>query len=335
MIKAAVIGVGAMGRHHARVYNDMEGVELVAVVDADGERAEEIARRYKVRPYADYREMLEQERPEVVSVAVPTRFHHRVALDVMEKGVHLLIEKPIASTVEEAEDIIRQADERGLKLAVGHVERFNPAVIELKKRLERRELGRVFLAHARRLGPFPERVRDMGVVIDLATHDLDVMCYLLGSKVERVYAETTRRIHTQYEDLLSGLLRFKNGTIGVLNVNRLTPTKIRELTLTGERGMFVVNYLTQDLYFYENDYAVGGWESLGILKGVGEGNMIRLRIEKKEPLRAELEFFVKAVVGNRQPLVSGEDGLRALVLAQQLIESGQSGRVVEIGVVYR
>ena len=335
MIKAAVIGVGSMGRHHARVYNELEEAELVAVADADPDRAAKIARRYKVRPYTDYREMLERERPDLVSIAVPTQFHHQVALDVIERGMHLLIEKPIASTVEEARDIIRRADERGLKLAVGHVERFNPAVIELKRRLERGELGKVFLAHARRLGPFPERVRDMGVVIDLATHDLDVMCYLLGSEVERVYAETTRRIHTQYEDLLSGLLRFKNGAIGVLDVNRLTPTKIRELTLTGERGMFVVNYLTQDLYFYENDYAAGGWENLGILKGVGEGNMIRLRIEKKEPLRVELESFVKAVANDGRPLVGGEDGLRALVLAKQLVESGRSGRVVEIGVVYR
>ena len=330
MIKAAVIGVGSMGRHHARMYNELNGVELVAVADADGERAEEISRRYKIRPYTDYREMLNREGPDLVSVAVPTEFHYQVALEVIERGVHLLIEKPIASTVEEAKEIIRRADQRGLKLAVGHVERFNPAVIELKKRLEQRELGRVFLAHARRLGPFPERVQDMGVIIDLATHDLDVMCYLLGSEVERVYAETTRRIHSQYEDLLSGLLRFKSGAIGVLDVNRLTPAKIRELTLTGERGMFAVNYLTQDLYFYENDYATGAWESLGILKGVGEGNMIRLRIEKKEPLRVELKSFVNAVVNDGRPLVDGKDGLRALVLARRLVESGCNRKIVEI-----
>lgn len=330
MIRAAVIGVGAMGRHHARVYNELDEAELVAVADADGNRAEEIAHRYKIRPYTDYREMLERERPDVVSVAVPTQLHYQVALDVIERNMHLLIEKPIASTVEEAREIIQQADERELKLAAGHVERFNPAVIELKKRLGQGELGRVFLAHARRLGPFPERVRDMGVVIDLATHDLDVMCYLLSSEVERVYAETTRRIHTQYEDLLSGLLRFKNGAIGVLDVNRLTPTKIRELTLTGERGMFVVNYLSQDLYFYENDYAAGGWESLGILKGVGEGNMVRLRIDKREPLRVELESFVNAVINDRRPLVGGKDGSRALVLARRLVESGQSKKIIEI-----
>lgn len=330
MIRAGVIGVGAMGRHHARVYTEIEGVELVAIADPDAARRDEIARRYKIAGYADYLEMLERERPDVVSVAVPTQLHYQVAVDVIERGVHLLIEKPIASTVEEAKDIIRRADERGLKLAAGHVERFNPAVIELKKRLEQGELGRVFLAHTRRLGPFPERVQDMGVIIDLATHDLDVMCYLLGSEVERVYAETTRRIHSQYEDLLSGLLRFKSGAIGVLDVNRLTPAKIRELTLTGERGMFTVNYLTQDLYFYENDYATGAWESLGILKGVGEGNMIRLRIEKKEPLRVELESFVNAVVNDGRPLVDGKDGLRALVLAHRLVESGCSRKVVEI-----
>jgi len=331
VISAGVIGVGAMGRQHARVYTEIEGVELVAIADLDAARRDEIARRYKIAAYADYREMLEREGPDVVSVAVPTQLHYQVALDVIERGMHLLIEKPIASKVEEAKDIIRRADERGLKLAVGHVERFNPAVIELKKRLEGEELGGVFLAHARRLGPFPERVHDMGVIIDLATHDLDVMCHLLGSEVERVYAETTRRIHSQYEDLLSGLLRFKSGAIGVLDVNRLTPTKIRELTLTGRRGMFVVNYLSQDLYFYENDYATGAWESLGIPKGVGEGNMIRLRIQRKEPLRVELEAFVNAVINDERPPVGGKDGLRALVLARQLVESGASKKVVEIG----
>jgi predicted dehydrogenase len=170
----------------------------------------------------------------------------------------------------------------------------------------------------------------MGVVIDLASHDLDVMYYLLGVEVERVYAETMRQIHTRYEDLLTGLLRFRNGVIGVLDVNRLTPTKIRELAVTGERGMFVVNYLTQDLYFYENHYASSGWEALGIFKGVGEGNMVRLRVEKEEPLRAELRAFVEAIAGDAPPPVSGEDGLRAVILAQKLVESGRTGAVVVV-----
>jgi predicted dehydrogenase len=328
MLRAAVIGVGAMGAHHARVYNEMEAVELVAVADAQRERAEAVGRRFKVPFYDDYRAMLVQEQPQLVSVAVPTFLHHRVALEAIRRGVHVLVEKPIASTVDEAREMIQAAHEQGVKLAVGHIERFNPAVIELKKRLERGELGRVFLIHARRLGPFPERIQDMGVVIDLAAHDLDVMLYLLGKEVERIYAETTRWIHTRHEDLLCGLLRFRDGALGLLDINRLTPTKIRELTVTGEKGMFVVNYLTQDLCFYENTYTAGNWDSLSILKGVGEGNMVKLSIARKEPLRAELEAFVQAVASDQPPPVRGEDGLKVLELALQMVRSGEEHRVL-------
>lgn len=330
MIRAAVIGAGAMGKQHARIYNELDRVELVAVADVDEAATKNTARRYKVAWYTDYRAMLDREKLDVVSIAVPTCLHHQVAFDVINRGVHLLVEKPIAGTAEEAQEIIDQAAERGVKLTIGHVERFNPAILELKRRLDKGELGRIFQIHARRLGPFPERVRDVGVVIDLATHDLDVMRYLTGSEVVRVYAETEQEIHTDHEDLLSGLVKFADGTIGVLNINWLTPTKIRELSVTGERGMFLADYLTQDLYYYENSYKDGGWEMLGILRGVGEGNMIRLRIEKKEPLRAELESFVEAIIDDREPLVTGSDGLKTLTLAQWMVRSGQTNEAIRI-----
>lgn len=328
MLRAAVIGVGAMGVNHARVYNELEGIELVAVADADARRGESVGRRFKVRTYTDYRDMLRQEKPHLVSIAVPTSLHHAATLEALAHGIHVLVEKPIASTVEQAREMIERARDGGLHLAVGHIERFNPAVIELKRRLAQGELGRIFLIHARRMGPFPERIRDMGVVIDLAAHDIDIMFYLLDSPIERVYAETMRQVHTALEDLLAGLVRFQNGTLGVLDINRLTPTKIRELTVTGERGMFLVNYLTQDLYFYENTYAAANWDNLGILRGVGEGNMVRLAIARKEPLRAELEDFVRAVQGGSPPAVCGEDGLKVLELALKLVESGAQHRVL-------
>lgn len=328
MIRAAVIGIGSIGKHHARIYNELDGVELVAVADIDPNKAQRLAQQYKVTPYTDYQFMLAREEIDIVSLAVPTQLHRQAALDVIEEGTHVLVEKPIASTVEEAREIISRAKEKGSKLAVGHVERFNPAVIELKRRLEKKDLGKIFLIHARRLGPFPERVRDVGVVIDLATHDLDLMLYLTGSEVKRIHAETARRIHTDHEDLLSGLLRFADGTIGVLDINWLTPTKVRELSVTGEKGMFQVNYLTQELYFYENDYADSRWESLGVLTGVGEGNMVRLRIERKEPLRGELEAFVQAVVEGKEPSVSGEEALEALALAERVVKAGRTGKVL-------
>jgi predicted dehydrogenase len=253
--------------------------------------------------------------------------HREVALAAIERGIHLLVEKPIAFTVEEGQEIIDAAKQAGLVLTVGHIERYNPAVLELHKRLQNGDLGRVFQIHARRLGPFPPRVRDVGVVIDLASHDVDIMRFLTGSEVTRIYAETARRIHTDHEDLLSGLLRFEDGSIGVLDINWLTPTKIRELMVTGEKGLFLANYLTQDLFFYENNYIKTNWDTISNISGVSEGDMVRPRIDKVEPLRAELDRFMRAVRGETAPLVSGEDGLAALRIAIGLVQAGLSGKV--------
>src|SRR5438477_7159600 len=326
--RVAVIGAGAMGRNHLRVLNDLEGVELVGLADANEATSQRAARPYNTPAYTDYTEMLDRERPDAVVVAVPTIMHREVALEVISREMHLLVEKPIAYTVEEGQEIIDAAKEAGVVLTVGHIERYNPAVLELHTRLQRGELGRVFQIHARRLGPFPPRVRDVGVVIDLATHDADIMRFLTGSEVVRVYAETARRIHTDHEDLLSGLLRFADNSIGVLDINWLTPTKIRELMVTGEKGMFLVNYLTQDLHFYENNYIKTDWDTISNIAGVSEGDMIRLRIDKTEPLRAELDRFVRATQGEAPPLVSGEDGQAALRIARKLVESGFEGKVV-------
>ncbi len=329
MIRAAVIGVGSMGQNHARIYDEMEDVALIAVSDVDTELAKKVASRYKTKCYTEHEAMLAEERLDLVSIAVPTELHYPVALDVIEQGLDLLLEKPIADMVAKAQEILRRAEDSGVKLMVGHVERFNPAVVELKRRLDEDGLGKIFQIHARRLGPFPHRVRDVGVVIDLATHDLDVICHLTGADVIRVYAETEQEIHTHHEDSLSGLLRFENGVVGVLDVNWLTPTKVRELSVSGEKGMFVVNYLTQDLYLYENEYVDSAWDRLGMLKGVGEGNMIKLRIRKREPLYIELQSFVETIVQDREPQVSGKEGIRALALAQAMVESGREHKIIE------
>ncbi|MEA3338946.1 MAG: Gfo/Idh/MocA family oxidoreductase [Chloroflexota bacterium] len=331
MTQAAVIGVGAMGRNHARVYNEMPEVELAAVADLDLALAKEAARLYGARAYTDYRPMLQEIQPTVVSVAVPTQMHCQVALDALEAGCHVLVEKPIAATLEEGRRVIERAAELGRVLAVGHIERYNPAVIELKQRLDDGALGRIFQIHARRIGPFPARVRDVGVVVDLATHDLDIMRYLTDprNEVRRLYAETEQEIHTAHEDLFSGLVRFEDGVLGVLNINWLTPTKIREIAVTGQRGMFLANLLTQDLYFYENEEAGGlDWGHLSLLRGVSEGQMVRLRLYRHEPLRAELEAFVAEARGEQGAIVSGEDGLIVLELAQALVQSGRDGRPI-------
>jgi UDP-N-acetylglucosamine 3-dehydrogenase len=328
--RVAVIGAGAMGRNHLRVLHDLDCAEPAGLADAHEPTAQRAARPYGIPAYTDYLELLDKEKPQAVVVAVPTIMHRDVALEVISRGIHLLVEKPIAFTEEEALEIINAARAAGVVLTVGHIERYNPAVLELHRRLQRGDLGRVFQIHARRLGPFPPRVRDVGVVIDLATHDADIMRFLTGSEVTRVYAETARRIHTDHEDLLSGLLRFADNSIGVLDINWLTPTKIRELMVTGEKGLFLVNYLTQDLYFYENNYIKTDWDTISNIAGVSEGDMVRLRIDKTEPLRAELDRFVRATQGEAPPLVSGEDGLAALRIARKLVESGMEGKVINI-----
>ena len=331
-LKAAVIGVGAMGQHHARVYDQIIGTQLVGIADADPTAGAQIARLCHTRAYVDHRRLLDETRPDIVTVAVPTEFHHRVALDVMESGCHVLVEKPIAATEEQAIELIERAEALGRKLMVGHIVRFDPAVQELKRRLMAGELGRIFQVRCRRLGPFPDRVRDVGVVIDLATHDLDMIRYLTGQEAVRMYAETEQKIHSAYEDILIGTVRLADGTIGIVDINWLTPTKIRELTVTGERGMFLVDHLTQDLYLYENaETSDERWGAISLLRGVSEGRMIRYPVHKYEPLRAELEAFAHAVSTGEPVPVDGQDGLAALRLARAMVRSGREGRPVLLG----
>ena len=329
MLHVGVIGVGSMGRNHARVYAQMEGVNLAALADADPDTVQSIARTYKATPYTDYREMLAREQLDIVTVAVPTRLHQEVALAAIAAGAHILIEKPLAFSIAECQTMIAAADAAGVILGVGHIERFNPAILELKRRLEAGELGRVFQVRSRRVGPFPSRIADVGVVFDLATHELNIMEYLIGAPIQNLYAETEQEIHAGHEDLLSGLLKFANGAVGVLDINWLTPTKIRELSMLGERGMFHVNYLTQELYFYENNYA-NGWEGMVALMGVSEGRITKYEIRKREPLVEELEDFVKSVRNSHASLVSGQEGMRAVYLAEKMVFSGKTHSILTV-----
>lgn len=330
-MRVAVIGLGMMGRNHVRVYSELPGVELVAVVDTDEQAARSVGTRYKVRWYTEARRMLERECCDAVSIAVPTAMHEPIAMEALEAGAHVLVEKPIAATVAGAQRMIERARQLGRQLMVGHIARFNPAVQALKQKLEAGELGRLFQIFCRRIGPFPARIRDVGVVVDLATHDLDIMRYLVGSDPIRVYAETEQRVHTAHEDLLWALLRFPAGIVGALEVNWLTPTKVRETVVLGERGMFRMDDLNQELYFYENGQAGDlPWAALQTLRGVSEGYMIRYPIQRCEPLKAELEAFLQSIRGGGLVPVTGEDGLRALELALLLVEAGRTHRIIEV-----
>jgi predicted dehydrogenase len=330
MTRIAVVGVGTMGKNHVRVFSEIPDAELVGIADPNIALAESTGKLYHVPYFSDYCEMIEQVKPDAVSVVVPSGLHYKIAKDILEFGCHTFIEKPIANSVEEAEDLLYTANRLNLKLMVGHIERWNPAILELKRRLENGELGRIFQVHTRRLSPFPTRIQDIDVIMDLAPHDLDVMRFLLGHEIKRVHAESDRILHETMDDLFAGFLRFDNGVLGLLEINWLTPTKIRELNITGEKGLFQVNYITQDLFFYENAEANGeSWSTLSLIRGVSEGMVVKYPIKKREPLKVELENFIGLVQGINPQCENGIDAKIAIELVASLKESTRSGFPVE------
>lgn len=328
MTRVAVVGVGMMGKNHVRVYTEMPGIVLAAVVDANLAAAEQVGQKYRVPAYDSVQEMVETEHPDAVSVVVPTFLHYQVAMQLLEMGCHVLVEKPIATTLSEARELIDAARQYERVLSVGHIERYNPAIIELKRRLIAGELGKIFQIHARRLGPSPTRIQDVGVILDLAPHDLDIMRFLAGSEAKYVFAQAKREMHVSHEDLFVGMVGFDNEVLGLLEINWLTPTKLRELYVTGSYGMFKVNYITQDLFFYENGEVNGnGWPVLNLLRGVSEGSVVQHVIKKKEPLRVELESFLAKTQGEQVDLVNGQDAHAALEMVTALSESAVTRQV--------
>ena len=335
-LRAGVIGLGMMGRNHVRVWDEsVPGVELIAVADPDPAAVARATAGRRTRGYEDPGRLLAEEELDLVSIVAPTSLHLPVALAALRAGSNVLVEKPIAATRDEALRMIAAAADAGRMLTVGHIERFNPAIRELRRRIAAGELGRLFQVHATRLGPFPARIRDVGVVVDLAPHDLDVMRFLVGSEPIRIYAETERRIHTEHEDLFNGLIKFANGVVGVLDINWLTPTKRRTLTVTGERGMYVADYIAQDLVWYANPEAVQTWENRGAdgasgpITSVAEGEMSRRPVDREEPLVVELTAFAEAVRSGGPPPVDPHDAMVALLLARKMVESALDGRAID------
>jgi UDP-N-acetylglucosamine 3-dehydrogenase len=318
-LRAGVVGLGMMGRNHVRVWDEVvEEAELVAVADPDPAALASATAGRRARGFDDAERMFAEEELDLVSIVAPTSLHLPTTLAALRAGANVLVEKPIAATREEALAMIEAAVVARLMLTVGHIERFNPAIRELRRRLDAGELGRIFQISATRLGPFPARIRDVGVVVDLAPHDLDVMRYLVGAEPVRIYAETEQRIHTEHEDLFTGTVRFANGVLGVLNINWVTPTKRRILTVTGERGMYVADYVTQDLVFHANPEA----------GTVSEGDMTRLEVHREEPLAVELREFARAVRDGAPPPVDPHDGMVALLLARKMVESAETGQAI-------
>ena len=331
-LRAGVVGLGMMGRNHVRVWDEaVEDVDLVAVADPDPAAVARATAGRRARGFDDVERMLAEEELDLVSIVAPTSLHLPVALAALRAGANVLVEKPIAATREEALEMMAAAEAAGRMLTVGHIERFNPAIRELRRRLVAGELGRIFQIKATRLGPFPARIRDVGVVVDLGPHDLDIMRYLIGSEPVRIHAETERRIHTEHEDLFNGTMKFANGVVGVLDINWLTPSKRRSLTVTGERGMFLADYIAQDLVLFSNSEAEETWTQPGgsaPVTSVSEGEMTRFSIRRQEPLAVELTEFADAVRHGGPPPVEPRDAMVALLLARKMVESAETGQVI-------
>ena len=268
------------------------------------------ARSYGCASYTDYHDLLD-DKPDVLSIVVPTTFHKKVALDAIQKGIHVLVEKPIADTVENANEMIKAARKKGVKLMVGHVERFNPAIIKLKELIDSRLLGNVVSISAKRVGLYNPRIKDVGIIIDLGTHDIDIMSYLSGEKIKEVYALAGSVVHS-HEDHAIIMLSFDNGSSGVIDTNWLTPHKVRNLTVIGSKGIAEVNYIEETLRIFDQEWVRDA------------------KIEKEEPLKLELLHFIDCVQHDKKPLVSGEDGRHALAVAIAAVESARTGKVCEI-----
>lgn len=304
LLRVGIIGVGAMGKNHVRVYSELHGVELVGVADVDFELARGVAKRYNTAPFPDYNELLKQGL-DVVSIAVPTSLHREVAKKAAQSRVNILLEKPIANTTKAAREIIKSAEENGVKLMVGHIERFNPAISAIKNAIEG---AQVSLIEITRIGPFPPRIKDVGVVIDLATHDIDLIRYLTGSEFKRIYSLASRNF-TQYEDVAILLFEMANGVLARVTVNWLTPFKVREISIATKEKFIKVLLIDQKVVEYsrysENDSSLAK----------------EITVPFGEPLKLELKAFIDSIRNNTKPPITGEDGLKALEIALQCLSN--------------
>lgn len=325
-LRAGLIGLGSMGRHHARVLRSIDGVDLVAVADPGGD-PHSVANELSVLESV---EDLVAARLDYAVVAVPTAFHESVALALAEAGVHALVEKPLAPNAAASARLATAFSSRGLVGAVGHIERYNPALQALRARLEHGELGEMYQVATRRQGPFPGRIADVGVVKDLATHDIDLTAWVTKSTYDLVAAQTAHRSGRDHEDLISITGRLSNGAVVSHLVNWLSPMKERVTVVTGERGAFVADTLTADLTFVANGTVATNWDALAGFRGVSEGDSVRYALHKVEPLRLEHESFRDAILGKASDIVTMEQGGATVAVAEAALESARSGLTIRL-----
>lgn len=325
-LRAGLIGLGMMGRNHARVLRSLDGVELVAVADPLGD-PHDVAGELGVLAGVD--ELIAAGIDYCV-VAVPTAYHHGIAMQLAANGIHALIEKPLAATSAEAAEIVAAFRDADLVGGVGHIERYNPSLQQARARLAAGDLGEVFQVNTRRVGPFPARIADVGVVKDLGTHDIDLTAWVTQQTYSSVAAQTAHRSGREHEDLVAVTGRLTDGTVTNHLVNWLSPMKERMTVITGEKGAFVADTLTADLTFYANGSVPTEWAQIAGFRGVSEGDMIRYSFPKPEPLRTEHEAFRDAVLGKDSSIVSLAEGARTLAVAEAVLESAATGSTIAL-----
>lgn len=325
-VRAGLIGLGMMGRHHARVLSETEGIDFIAAVDPAGD-PHRVAAHVDVHP--DIASLL-RGRIDLCIVATPTASHLEAGLALAEAGVHTLIEKPLAHDVASARELAEAFDRQGLVGCVGHVERYNPALLALRDRLDAGEVGDVFQVATRRQGPFPNRIADVGVVKDLATHDIDLTAWVTRQQYRSVAAHTAHRSGREHEDLIAITATLAGGTVVSHLVNWLSPMKERVTIVTGERGCFVADTLAADLTFFENGQIPTEWDAIARFRGVSEGNMTRYAIAKPEPLKTEIENFRDAVLGRDSDVVTMRQGLTTLAVAEACLSAARDGNTVAL-----
>src|SRR5512144_1907641 len=303
-LRVGVVGVGVMGSNHARVFAGLPGTELVGVADPDRKQADFVARTLGCIAVSDVNELLERD-VDAITIAAPTHLHHQIALACIGRGVHVLVEKPIASSVEEGRDIIAAARRAGVTLMVGHVERFNPAVETIKEALRNEDILSIAIT---RVGPFPPRMSNVGVVIDLAVHDIDLIRWFTESDIAEIQPQLSNAV-AEREDIALLQFRTASGVLAHINTNWLTPFKARNVTVATRGKYIMADLLTRQVT-----------ECFGFQPD-GSYSMRHLSVGHAEPLRAELQAFVGAIRGGKEPAVTGEEGVASLEIAIQCLES--------------
>lgn len=314
-LRCAVIGVGKMGKHHVRVYSEIKDVELVGVADLNEELGKETALKYRTKYYRKFEDLLDIEKPDIVSICVPTSFHYQVGKICIERHVNILLEKPISTTVSEGQKLLALAKKNNIKILVGHIERHNPAVKKLKELLDKKKLGKVTSIIVRRVGGFPSQNRDANIMVDLAIHDIDIVNFLLEELPREININKTR-VHTETrEDAVEFFLKYKTCSV-YIQTNWFTPVKIRKINITGSEGYVELDYITQQIVFFKSNYekfreTVKGFSDY-ILR-FSEPDLKEIPVIVKEPLKEELLYFIECVKTNKK--VDSQFALDALKVA--------------------